>query len=330
MAQMRRIATEEAFLIPEILEAAAPLVDRTSDPDLRMYKMHIDGGPFGRKLLDLDDERIAIMDEHGIAMQVLALASPGVQVFDADTGTALAAIANDRLAEAVARHPDRFAGLAAVAPQDPEGAAREIERAATRLGLRGVIINSHTHGEYLDLPKFRPLLEAAAAHRMPIYLHPRAPSPQMRSVFDVGLELAIWGYQVETSLHAMRLIIGGVFDALPDLHVILGHGGEGLPFWLDRVDTRYGAGVIKRNRLERRPSEYFLDNFTITTSGLNWSPALKFCLEVLGADRMMFAVDYPFEDTGFMVDRMDKAAISDEDRATIYHRTAERIFRLHA
>lgn len=324
----RRIATEEAFLIPEILQAAAPLIPGTTDPDLRLYQMHIDGGPFGRRLLDLDDERIAIMDEHGIAMQVLALASPGVQVFDAPTATALAALANDRLVEAIAHHPDRFSGLAAVAPQDPAAAAKEIERAATKLDLRGVIINSHTHGEYLDLPKFRPLLEAAAACHMPIYLHPRAPSPQMRSAFDVGLELAIWGYQVETSLHAMRLIISGIFDALPDLRIILGHGGEGVPFWLDRIDTRYGAGVIKRNRLQRQPGDYFRDNFLITTSGLNWTPALRFCLDVLGPERMMFAVDYPFEDTGFMVERMDHADIDEDARAAIYHQTAERVFRL--
>ena len=325
-----RIAVEEAFLTRDVLDAAIPLIGQTPDADLAMFKMHLDNGPFTRRLMDLDDERIAIMDQHGIDMQVLALASPGVQVFDPATASALAISANDQLVAAIARHPTRYAGLAAIAPHDPQGAVKEIERAATKLDLRGIIINSHTHGEYLDLPKFRPVLEAAAAFDMPIYLHPRAPSPQMLPVFQVGLELAIWGYQVEASLHAMRLIISGVFDEIPNLRFILGHGGEGIPFWLDRVDVRYGAGVIKRNKLNRKPSDYFRDNFIITTSGLNWTPALKMCIEVLGADHMMFAVDYPFEDTAFMVDRMDNAGISDADKAMIYHGTAQRLFRLPA
>lgn len=323
-----RIATEEAFLTRDVLNAAIPLIGQTPDADLAMYRMHLDNGPFTQRLMDLDEERLRIMDANGIDMQVLALASPGVQVFDPATASALATAANDELVAAIARHPTRFAGLAAIAPHDPAGAVREIERAATKLDLRGVIINSHTHGEYLDLPKFRPVLEAAAAFDMPIYLHPRAPSPQMLPVFQVGLELAIWGYQVEASLHAMRLIISGVFDQIPNLRFVLGHGGEGIPFWLDRIDVRYGAGVIKRNKLERKPSDYFKDNFTITTSGLNWTPALKFCIDVLGADRIMFAVDYPFEDTEFMVGRMDSAEISDDDKAAIYHRTAQRVFRL--
>lgn len=312
----------------DILKAAEALPIKPDDADLRLMKSHIEGGPFARPLLNLDQDRLAIMDRHGVDMQVLALASPGVQLFDAATGTALAVSANDELADAVARHPDRYVGLAAVAPQDPDAAAKEIERAVNKLGMRGIIINSHTHGEYLDQPKFRPILEAAAALDVPIYIHPRAPSPALATPFRPDLELAIWGYQVETSLHAMRMIIGGVFDAVPDLKIILGHGGEGIPFWLDRIDVRYTAGIIKRNKIARLPSEYFKDNFTITTSGLNWNAALRFCIDVIGADNMMFAVDYPFEDTAFMVDRIENCDFSDQERASIYHGTAEQLFRI--
>ena len=189
---------------------------------------------------DLGAERLRIMDETGVAMQVVSLGSPGVQVFDADHGSALARSANDQLAAAVRAHPSRLAGLAAVAPQSPADAARELERAVRELGLKGLMINSHTKGEYLDEAKFRPILAKAEALGVPLYLHPRTPSAAMLEPFTryPGLAAATFGFSVETGLHALRLILGGIFDDFPKLTVILGHMGEGLPFWIDRVDNR--------------------------------------------------------------------------------------------
>ncbi len=325
----RRIATEEAFVIPEVLN---PMRDRAAaeayDPDLYFWSRAREGSPLERRLLDMDEERLAIMDEHGVDVQLISLASTGVQMYDPATATSLAALANDRLAEAIARHPARYAGLAAFAPQDPAGAAREIERAMTALGMNGLLVNSHTNGEYLDDPKYWPILEAAEALGAPLYIHPRAPSPAMVAPYlSYTLEHAIWGFQAETGLHAVRLIVGGIFDRFPKLKVILGHMGEGVPYWLTRIDQMHAAfQAPERPKLERKPSDYFLRNFAITTSGMNTPAAVRYCLEVLGSERIMFAIDYPFCDTAEAVAAMDAIEMSEADKANIYHRTAERIF----
>lgn len=330
---MRRIAVEEAFVIPEVLR---PMLERAAsepyDPDLFFWSKAADGSPLQRRLLDLGDERLAIMDETGVDVQVISLASTGVQMFDADTGSALATLANDVLAEAIARHPARYAGLASFAPQDPARAAREIERAMTTLGYNGVIVNSHTNGDYLDQPAYWPILEACEATGAPLYIHPRAPSPQMIAPFlDYTLEHAIWGFQAETSLHALRLIAGGLFDRFPGLTVVLGHGGEGLHYWLPRLDSMHAnfkAPEGKRPALEFAPSEYIKRNFAVTTSGMNWAPSVRFALDALGADKVMFAIDYPFVDSAMSVQQMDAIDIAADDKAAIYHRNAERIFNI--
>lgn len=330
---MRRIATEEAFVIPEVLR---PMLDRFSaepyDPDLFFWSKAADGSPLQRRLLDLGDERLQIMDQTGIDTQVISLASTGVQMFDADAGTQLASLANDVLADAMAKHPTRFAGLASFAPQDPQAAAREIERAMTKLGYNGVIVNSHTNGDYLDQEKYWPILEACEACNAPLYIHPRAPSPQMIQPYSAyTLEHAIWGFQAETSLHALRLIVGGLFDRFPKLKVILGHGGEGLHYWLPRLDgmhANFKAPEGSRPKLAMPPSEYIRRNFAITTSGMNWEPAVKFAIDAIGADKIMFAIDYPFMDSAMSVGQMDGIDISGADKAAIYHRNAERIFNI--
>jgi predicted TIM-barrel fold metal-dependent hydrolase len=272
------------------------------------------------------------MDETGVAVQLIGLASTGVQMFDADTGTALATLANDVLAEAMRKHPSRYAGLASFAPQDPARAAKEIERAMTTLGYNGVIVNSHTNGDYLDQSEYRPILEACEATGAPLYIHPRAPSPQMIAPFlDYTLEHAIWGFQAETSLHALRLIVSGVFDRFPKLTVVLGHGGEGLHYWLPRLDAMHAnfkAPEGKRPALELAPSEYIKRNFAVTTSGMNWAPSVRFAIDALGADKVMFAIDYPFVDSAMSVQQMDEIDIGADDKAAIYHRNAERIFRI--
>jgi 5-carboxyvanillate decarboxylase len=326
----RRIATEEAFATPQQLEAIRGLMARTQgyDPDVWLGGMQTKG-QISDRLLDLDGERLKIMDQAGVDMAVLAMTSTGVQQFGADDATRIAESGNDQLAEAIRRHPTRYAGLATIPVQDPKRAVKEMERAITKLKLNGVMINSHTNGEYLDEDKYWPILEAAAGLDATVYIHPRAPSPAMREPYRrYQLEHAIWGYAVEVGLHAVKLLMSGVFDKYPTLRIVIGHMGENIPYALYRLDWMHGHFSFDRPKLKLTPSEYFRRNFTITTSGVNWVPALDFCIEVLGADNIMWAVDYPYQETVEATQWLDDAPISDDDKAKIFHRNAERIFKI--
>jgi 2,3-dihydroxybenzoate decarboxylase len=335
---MKRIAVEEAFVTQEIADEWANVIatGAKNEPGFRkMGETILADSPGTRiiheRLIDLGAGRIAHMDATGIDIQVISITSPGVQVFEPELATTLARQANDQLSEAIKNHPDRFAGLAAVAPQSPQTAALEIERAIQKLGLCGVLINSHTGGEYLDDQKYWEIFAAAEANNAPIYLHPRTPSPEMISPFlDYGLYFAGWGFTVETATHGLRLIMGGVFDHFPKLKIVLGHMGEGLPYWLQRLDNRYSLqveiGAVPK--MPRLPSEYFKDHFLITTSGVCSPPALRHVLEVLGSDAVLFAADYPYESVEEAVSFLDNAPISDQERRKIYQTNAEKLFRL--
>ena len=332
----RLVAVEEAFVTDAIArEWQGVLTSPECEPGFRKMGESILADTPGnavlhRRLLDIGQGRIDRMDAIGIDVQVLSLTSPGVQVFAPALATRLAAAANDALAAAVNRYPTRFAGLGAIAPQDPTAAAREIER-IKKLGLRGLIINSHTFGEYLDQPKYSVIFEAAEAARLPIYLHPREPAPSMiQPYLDYGLYFAGWGFAAETGLHAMRLIMSGLFDRYPLLKIILGHMGEGIPFWLQRIDNRYllqvKIGAV--SKLPRLPSEYFLQNFVITTAGVTSAPALRLAIEVLGAERVLFAADYPYEDDADAVAFIRNTSVSSRERELIAHEDADRLFGL--
>ena len=226
------------------------------------------------KLTDTGAGRLAAMDKYGIDVQVLSVASPGPDELEVDSGTEIAKKINDSLAEVVKLHTDRFAALAVIAPGNPQEAAKELERSVKVLGLKGAKINSHGHGEYLDDPKYRPLFQKAEELNVPIYLHPKEPPNEMLKMFIPYTELAsaMWGFGADASLHAMRLICSGLFDAFPNLKIILGHLGEGIPFWLWRIDNIW-LRTPNANKLNKKPSEYFKDNFLVTTSGMFWVPA---------------------------------------------------------
>ncbi len=327
---IKRIAVEEAFAVAEQIEELARLAETTPgyDPDLMLAKRQTDGGPTTKSLLDLEGDRLQLMDEAGLDLTLLLLTAPGIQMFAPDMAVEMATRTNDMLAALVGRHPTRFAALAAVAPQEPEAAAREIERAMTKLGHHGVVINSHTGGEYLDEEKFWPILEAAEAHDAPIYIHPRAPIPLMAQAFRKNhLEHAIYGFQVETGLHGLRLITSGIFDRFPKLKIVLGHAGEGLPFWIDRIDYMH-AKPRGRPTLKAPPSHYLRENFYFTTSGMNWHKQVRFLVDAAGADRVMFAADYPYQKMAEEVALMDTAPISDAERRQVYATTAEKVFKL--
>lgn len=333
----RLIATEEAFTIPEQADAFRRVAAGAySNPDLDMWRSFLvpdsDAPPLLRRLHDLEDERIEIMNRSGVDMHVLSLTSPGVQMFDPDTATSLATTANDRLAEVTQKHPDRFAGLASFAPQDPKRAAKEIDRAINKLKLNGLVVNSHTNGEYLDDKKFWPIFEAATAAKAAIYIHPRNMPDSCAFMLDADVNLAgaIWGFQMETGLHAMRLIVGGVFDQFPDLKIVLGHMGEALPYWPYRIDYMYKAYTSGKGKLKKMPSQYLKDNFLITTSGMNTHAVLKYCAEVLGSDNIMFAIDYPYQESEESANFMNSAPLSPEDCEKIAHGNAEKFFNIPA
>ncbi len=322
-----RIAAEETFTIPEVLDAMSELLTREPDREPGLASPSYVVTDTTRALMDLGAGRIAAMDAARIDKQILSLWSPGVQVLDPEPATELARLVNDRLAAAIGRNPERLAGLATVAPQDPDAAAQEIERGVSSLGLNGVIINSHTNGEHLDNPKYWPIFESAQALDTPIYLHPRTPPASMYDAFaDYSMSGALWGFAMESSMHVVRMILGGVFDEFPRLRIVLGHMGEGLPFWLNRLDTVATRPGISDMR--RAPSDYFKDNFVITTSAMFWDPLLTFCISVLGAENVIFAIDSPFAPSVAATDWLDAAPISAADRKAIYQDNAERVFSL--
>lgn len=325
--ERERIAVEEGFAVPEVAAAARALAEKTGTP----MKVTPARRVLFEELVDLGERRIRAMDEDGITKQVLVIGSPGVQIFDPVEGTELAKLANDRLAAACKTYPTRLAGLAAVAPQNPQGAAAELERAVKSLGLKGAIINSHTHGEYLDDRKFWPIFEAAQGLGVPVYIHPREPGPGMAGPLSMPGFRVAWGYGVETATHIMRLIAGGVFDQFPRLKIVVGHMGEGIPFTLERIDNRYlwelEIGGFERT-IKRLPSAYFRDNIIVTTSGMNYRLPLMMTIEFLGIDNILFAADWPFEVARDSVDAMDAMPLSEEDKAKIYHRNAKRVFAL--
>ena len=339
---MIRIAAEEAWASVSILKRYKSLLEAKPaswDPGFRsLWGFFLGAKPRATQLVariqDLGAQRIADMDASGIARQIVFLTSPGVQVFDASTGTSLARETNDELSENLKKHPDRYTGLAAIAPQEPRNAVKELQRATTKLGFKGAVVNSHTQGEYLDDPKYWEIFEAAEALDVPIYLHPNTPPPRMIEPFlPRGLDGAIYGFAVETGLHLMRIVVGGVFDRFPKLRLVVGHLGEGLPFWLFRLDFMHRSMVASARYegakpLEKKPSDYLKENVWVTTSGMQWEPAILFCLSVLGPERVMYAMDYPYQFVPEEVRVTDELPVSKKIRTMLYQTNAEKVFRL--
>ena len=338
----KRIATEEAWAPKELFEQYKVLLDRKSlnDPGFTSLWGFYLGSESERarelatKIQEIGESRIRDMDASGIDKQLLLLTAPGVQVFDKGTAVSLARSSNDQVAAAVKRHPDRFAALAAIAPQDPAAAAQELERAVKTLGLKGAVINSHTNAEFLDDPKYWEIFAAAEALNVPIYIHPCGPPPAMIQPFlERGLEGAIFGFGVEVALHVLRIIVAGVFDRFPKLRIVIGHTGEGLPFWLYRIDYMHNASVTSKRYetmkpLKRKPSDYLRENIYITNSGVAWEPSVKFCQQVLGVEHVLYAMDYPYQFVPEEVVAADNFAMSPADKKAFFQTNAERLFAL--
>jgi 2,3-dihydroxybenzoate decarboxylase len=320
---MKYIALEEAFSIPALADRM-PLVGIGSGRSQR----HVED--WARKLPDFSEYRLPEMDAAGIDVQVLSLTIPGVQAdVDAEVARDDARFANDYLAEAVAQHPDRFRGFAALPTQDPAAAAEELERAVRQLGFRGALVNDHLRGHYLDEPRFDELWSAFEELSVPLYLHPGAPAADHWKVLGGRPELSgsLWSWAAETGGHGLRIVFGGVFDRHPGATLILGHMGEFLPFMRSRLDSRY-LTQNPEEPLERMPSAYIGSNLVITTSGVFSPAALTGAVLEIGADAIMFSVDYPYESSHDAVAGFERTTLSDGDRHKIAHRNAERILRL--
>src|SRR5712691_2296642 len=293
------------------------------------------GGPgAGRDIVErLDDLgalRLKDMDEAGIDLQVLSHSIPGLQGVDAATGVPLARRVNDRLHEAVRAHPDRFAGFAALPTADPKAAADELERCVTRLGFKGAMVNGLTGGLFHDDERFWPIYERAQALDVPIYIHPALPQQAVIEAYykgyverHPGILRAAWGFTVETATQGIRFVLSGVFDAYPGLKIILGHMGEGLPFYLWRI-----SHGLRGSMSETTFRDVFCEHFWITTSGFFSDPALICCMMEMGIDRILFSVDYPFMDTPPGAEWIKTLPLCAEDREKLLNGNAKRLLKL--
>ena len=324
---MRTIAVEEHFVTPAFVEGPGKdFLDRFRNSGPR-------GAVIAGRLFELGDKRIAEMDAAGIDMQLLSLNSPGVEQSEPAEAIAAARDANDFLAEAVKRHPTRFAGLASLAIQAPNEAAKELERCVRQLGLKGTNINGHTRGRYLDDPFFSPILTCADALRAPIYLHPTVPYKPVADALYGGFSPAVsgilassgWGWHIETAVHLLRMILGGVFDRHPKLQVVIGHMGEAIPFMLPRMNRNFPPQVTK---LARPFADYLRQNVYYSFGGFNFAPTFLNLLLEIGVERIMFSVDYPYGSMEEARSFLQHVPVSEADRERIANGNAEQLFGL--
>jgi len=327
---MRTIAIEEHFLATgfrEVMMRNAPSQRGDSNAAYMAERQ--------AKLVDLGTTRLRDMDAGDIDLQVISHTAAVMGSPPAEESVRLAQQANDQLATSVAAHPTRFAGFATLPMTYPEAAADELERAVRSLGFKGTMINGTTNGRFLDDPSFLPILERAVALDVPIYVHPGLPPAPVWEAYYSGFDPAVnfslatagWGWHSEVGIHALRLILAGVFDRLPSLQIIIGHMGEMLPFMLARIQD---VLTPMAKQLQRPVPEYFLQNFSITTSGFFTNPPLLLALQIMGADRILFSVDYPYSTNEQGRAFLESASISPADKEKISHLNAERLLKLAA
>jgi gamma-resorcylate decarboxylase len=316
-----KIALEEHFALAETVNTSYAKLDLT--PEFQLQIQEIGSG------------RIAEMDRGGVELCILSLGAPGIQAIPGlSQAIALSRRANDYLAERIAKYPKRLKGFAALPLQDPQAAAQELTRCVKELGFCGALVNGFSQiGEvdsavYYDLPQYRPFWATVQELDVPFYLHPRDPLVRGQQCYEGYRWLAgsPWGFAVETSIHALRLMASGLFDEYPKLKIMLGHLGEGLPIGIWRVDNRISRGSgTPRTKLPM--SHYLRNNFYITTSGNFHTQALTNVILEVGADRILYSVDYPYEDVVAAGEWFDQASISESDRTKIARTNAQKLFR---
>lgn len=324
---MRIVALEEHFITQEVTRANAAVAPRWRDDSAQFMQP---GSDMERRLYDLSDERVRLMDETGVDVQILSLTTPGVQTLEPGDAYDLARRSNDLLARTVAARPDRFGGFATLPTPAPLATARELERAVIELGLHGAMIFGRTRDRHVDADELLPIYEAAASLGVPLYLHPQIPDRPVRDSaysglgdkLDLNLAMGGIGWHYETGLQLLRLVLSGVFDRFPELQVITGHWGEVILFYLERAELL--APVAK---LQRPLIDYFRRNVSVTPSGIFSQRYLRWAVEVLGVERILFSTDYPYvyaPDGGARA-FLEQADLSPDDRAKIAHGNWDRL-----
>jgi uncharacterized protein len=325
---MKTIALEEHFVTSDFLKATGAYGHSVPEP-MRAIR---------DKLLDLGEGRIAAMDDGDISLQILSLAAMGIDTLAPADQTAVLYGVHDELAAAIAAHPDRFAAFATPGLKDPASAVKELERCIRTLGFKGLLLDGTTDGKFLDAPEFFPVLEAAEALNVPLYLHPAPPPAAVQSAYYSGLpgetgmllSIAGWGWHAENGLHLLRLILSGVLDRLPNLQVIVGHMGEGVPYALARSNSILSPAA---KNLKRSITETILAQVHVTTSGYFTRPPFDCARQVLGLDHLMYSVDYPFSPNtrgrDFLATlQTAQPALTASEMETLTHGNAERLLRL--
>lgn len=321
-----KIVFEEHCAIAETLESTRPFAGDSGIWD-----------DFMRQILDLGNERLEGMDKTGIEFAILSLNAPGVQgILNADEALAVARKGNDWMAEAVAKHPDRYAAFATLPMHDPDIASAELTRCVKELGFKGAMVNGFQQKDdpdnaiYYDIPEYRSFWATVSELDVPFYLHPRMQIQSQARIYDghPWLMSAPWGFAIETSIHSLRLCGSGLFDDFPNLKICIGHLGENIPFGLWRIDARM-SWSRRAYRGQRPLGDYFRDHFHITTSGNFNDPAFKCTLDVLGKDKVYFSADYPFEHMSSATDWYDgTTTITDEEKLQIGRTNAIKLFNL--
>lgn len=313
---MRVVGLEEHYVTAEVVKAWEKLDRRWQDPAAILSPE----GEVGQRLLEIGEQRFAAMADAGVDVQVASLTTPGLWDLAPPDAVALQTDCNDHLADAVRTHPDRLQGFATLAAPDPAAAAAELGRAVTTLGFNGALVFSRVRDNPIDHRDFWPVFEAAEALRAPLYLHPQSPPAGVREAYYSGFDDVVdaafathgVGWHYDAGVQLLRLILAGVFDRFPDLQVIMGHWGEVVLFFLDRIDR-----LTEFAHLERPVSEYVRSNVFVTPGGVFSTRYLRWALEVVGADRIMFAADYPFVPAGGGAARRFLEELDDGDRAKI-------------
>jgi uncharacterized protein len=328
---MRVIALEEHFSVPALVKRIDPAVISRRGYRARNLRP---GAVNPLELLpEIGEKRLQLMDESGISLQVLSNSGPGADLVPGPDGVAIAREMNDHLAAAIGRHPDRFAGFAALPMQSPDAAPAELARAVKQLGFLGALVNGTTDGRFLDHPMYDGLLAAAVELDVPIYIHPHIPPEIVRQAYYSGLpegagrvlETAGWGWHSEAAVHLMRMVVAGTLDRHPRLRLIIGHMGEMLPMMLARADEVFANDI---DHLKRPISRAIHDQVWLTTSGIFTEPPFLAALMTFGIDRIMFSVDYPYAPNKRGRAFLDRIALAPDDMAKLTHRTAEAVLKL--
>jgi predicted TIM-barrel fold metal-dependent hydrolase len=323
---MKLIAIEEHFLTGDIRAAWA------SSAIGQEGTAGFDRGEIEERLDDLGQGRTALMDESGVDVQVLSLTTPALHNLEPEESVTLAQRTNDLVAATIASHPIRFQGFATLPTAAPANAALELERSVQSLGLSGAMLCGRTRDKNLDHPDFLPMFGTAAKLGVPMFVHPQIPQRAVREVYysgfgdliDTAFATFALGWHYEAGIQFVRLMLAGVFDRYPDLQIILGHWGEVVLFYLERLNS-----LARVAKLQRPVADYVRQNLYVTSSGMWNQSYLQRTLEIVGPERILFSTDYPYQYRPGGAGRsfLNAAALSLEEKELFSHGNWERLLR---